>query len=67
MTQDAALFESLHLAWQTECLPRRCRPSLDRLVQKLLLDEGRGGRTPAGVAAMTRHLRSRLRALSRDN
>jgi len=67
MPRDLLLFEALHLAWQAECLPPRCRPSLDRLVQQLLLGEGRRVRDRASVAAMNRYLRFRIHALSRDN
>lgn len=59
--------EVLHLAWQAECLPPSCRPSLDRLVQTLLLTDRAASGSAAGVRAMSRHLRSRLTALSRGN
>jgi hypothetical protein len=67
MTCDLPLFEALHLAWQAECLPPCCRPSLDRLVQRLLLDEGRLTRDRESVAAMNHYLRFRIQALSRGN
>ena len=66
MTCESVVFEALHLAWQAECLPPACRPSLDRLVQEVLLGD-RGRQSAAGAGAMNRYLRFRLRALSCGN
>ena len=66
VTCESVVFEALHLAWQAECLPPACRPSLDRLVQEVLCED-HARRGSAGAGAMNRYLRFRLRALSCDN